>query len=112
MAVTGEQLERQPTEPVEAQGALEPADNDVAIRVRGVAKVYKIYSRPLDLLKEAIDKHPRHQEHWALRDISLNISRGAVVGIIGPNGAGKSTLLKIVAGTLQPTSGSVEVNGK
>ncbi|MGE0769705.1 MAG: ABC transporter ATP-binding protein [Hyphomicrobiaceae bacterium] len=80
--------------------------------MKNVSKVYKVYRRPLDLLIEAIDSRSRHSEHWALREVSLDIPRGAVVGVIGPNGAGKSTLLKIIAGTLQPTSGKVDVNGK
>ena len=83
-----------------------------AIRVCNVSKMYKLYKAPSDLIAEALFGKQRHTEHWALRDVSLDVERGTVTGIIGPNGAGKSTLLKIVAGTLQPSSGTVAVDGK
>ncbi|MFN3821931.1 MAG: ABC transporter ATP-binding protein [bacterium] len=49
---------------------------------------------------------------WAVKDISLTISSGELVGILGPNGAGKTTLLKVGAGLVRPTEGSVEIGGK
>jgi lipopolysaccharide transport system ATP-binding protein len=88
------------------------AGGDFAIRIRGVSKSYSIYQNPRDLLLELLFRTPRHSEHWALRDVSLEVRRGEVVGVVGPNGAGKSTLLKIIAGILVPTAGDIAVNGR
>ncbi|ESW79722.1 ABC transporter ATP-binding protein [Mesorhizobium sp. LSJC285A00] len=96
--------------------------SDIAIRVRDVSKHYVMFERPEDRFKQMIvprlerlvGRPPRRyfRDFAALSGISFDIGRGETVGIIGRNGSGKSTLLQIICGTLQPTSGSVEVNGR
>ncbi len=88
--------------------------NDVAIKVENVSKVYKLYDKPLDRLKESLNPLRRsyHRDFYALKDISFVIKKGETVGIIGKNGSGKSTLLKIITGVLTQSEGSVQVNGK
>ncbi|MBA2340191.1 MAG: ABC transporter ATP-binding protein [Pyrinomonadaceae bacterium] len=84
------------------------------LHVEGISKQYRIYNRPSDRLVELVTRgHARrHREFWALRDVSFTLEPGTTTGIIGPNGCGKSTLLQIIAGTLEPTTGSVRRNGR
>lgn len=88
--------------------------SDMAIQVDHVTKLYKLYDKPSDRLKESLGftKKKRYREHYALNDLSFDVKRGECVGIIGTNGAGKSTILKIITGVLNPTSGNVRINGR
>lgn len=118
------------SEPSAARAPLGAFDEVVAagppvetmISVSAVSKCYQVYARPEDRLKQsllprlqrAIGRVPSnyYEEFWALRDVSLSIRKGETVGIIGRNGSGKSTLLQTICGTITPTAGSVEVNGR
>ncbi len=83
------------------------------ISIKNVSKCFKRYARPVDRLKEILlPGKSRAEEFWALRDIDLEIPRGSTFGLVGRNGSGKSTLLQIIAGTLQPTIGSVRTDGR
>ena len=86
----------------------------VAIRVTSLSKCYRAYQRPRDRLKQIFSNGAKQYftEIWALKEMSFEIKRGETIGIIGRNGSGKSTLLQLLCGTLQPTAGTIEVNGK
>jgi lipopolysaccharide transport system ATP-binding protein len=98
------------------------SSDGIAIRVRDVAKHYLMFARPEDRLKQMVvprlqrlaGRAPAryYRDFAALNGVSFDLKRGETVGIIGRNGSGKSTLLQIVCGTLRPTHGTVEVNGR
>jgi lipopolysaccharide transport system ATP-binding protein len=83
------------------------------IHLSNISKDFRIFTKESDKLLNLLnDKWGKFQVFHALNNISLTVARGETVGLIGTNGAGKSTLLQILCGTLEATSGSVEVNGK
>jgi ABC-2 type transport system ATP-binding protein len=67
-------------------------DNDLAIDIRGVTK--------------------RYEEHVAVRDLSLQVPRGAVYGLLGPNGAGKTTTIRMLLDIMKPDAGSIMIFGR
>ena len=83
----------------------------IAVRADSVSKVYRLYDSPFDRLRELLLRTPRHRPFHALKGISFELPAGKALGLIGENGAGKSTLLKVVAGTTQATSGTIERHG-
>lgn len=86
----------------------------LAIHVEGLNKVYRLYDHNRDRLIDSLGlaRKKRYQEHFALNHVDLDVYQGECVGIIGTNGSGKSTILKIITGVLNPTSGTVQVNGR
>lgn len=88
--------------------------SDIAIRVSSLGKCYHVYENPAHRLLQMLWRGRKnyYREFWAVEDVSFEIRRGETVGVIGRNGAGKTTLLQMICGTLNPTTGSIEVNGK
>ena len=99
--------------------ALSPS---AVISLEGVGKTYKRFAKPSDRFWQAVwpsafrsagqTAAAEANEFVALAPLNLQVQRGEALGLIGRNGAGKSTLLQMVCGTLNPSSGSVVVNGK
>lgn len=97
------------------------ASTDLAISVRNLSKAYTIAHNAqkhttlaeamMHRLRRPLDR-PKSETFWALRDLSLDIRKGEVMGVIGRNGAGKSTFLKILSRITEPTSGKVELYGR
>ncbi len=85
---------------------------DVVISLAAAEKCYRSYARDIDRLLEILTGKPRHHSFHALQPLTLQVRRGEVIGVIGKNGAGKSTLLKLLAGTLQPSGGSLSIHGR
>ncbi len=89
------------------------SSDNLAIEIKDLGKAYNIYHKPQDRLKQMIWRSRRfYESYWALHGVSVSIRRGETLGIIGRNGSGKSTLLQMIAGTLTPSCGSIEVRGR
>ncbi|MFP3565433.1 ABC transporter ATP-binding protein [Paraburkholderia sp. SIMBA_030] len=105
--------------------------SDVVIRVSALGKGFRTYEHPAHRLRQTLNNlvaritpipslkakfrqraHDAARTFWALRKIDLEVRRGETVGIIGRNGSGKSTLLQIICGTLSPTEGLVQTQGR
>lgn len=89
-------------------------DKEIVISTSDLSKKYKLYNSAKDRIKEAfsLSKKKYHQEHFALKDVSLDLRKGETIGLIGKNGAGKSTLLKVITGIVTPSSGEIKVVGR
>jgi len=89
---------------------------DEVVRLENVSVEYRVPGEPISSFKEYsirfLQGNIRHHSFWALRDVSLTVTRGEVFGLIGQNGAGKSTLLKLIARVLRPSNGRVWVRGR
>ncbi|MBV6821300.1 ABC transporter ATP-binding protein [Rahnella sp. PD12R] len=84
------------------------------VKISNLGKAYKQYNNKWGRLAEWLIPYSktRHLTKWVLNDINFTVEAGEAVGIIGVNGAGKSTLLKMITGTTQPTTGTINVNGR
>jgi ABC-2 type transport system ATP-binding protein/lipopolysaccharide transport system ATP-binding protein len=86
------------------------------ITVTGLSKMYRRRHHGQSTLKSAalslLGRRPPREEFWALRGVSFAVRRGETLGVIGSNGAGKSTLLGLITGTITPTEGTIETEGR
>ena len=92
-----------------------PIKDEAVICADHVSLMYKMsYDRVKSLkeyLVQTLKRQMTYEEFWALKDVSIEVKRGEVLGIVGHNGAGKSTLLKVISGILKPTTGHAQIHG-
>jgi lipopolysaccharide transport system ATP-binding protein len=113
----------------DANGIPKPAMSEYAIEIENLSKRYTIdhlavkgdalrhslesaVRSPIAWLRSRREKKMRQVDFWALKDVSLKIKKGEVIGLIGSNGAGKSTLLKVMSRITFPTSGRICIDGR
>lgn len=86
---------------------------EYTIELKDITKEYKVLNRREGLIGSIKDLFSRdYRIIKAVNNVSLTIGKGEMVGYLGPNGAGKSTTIKMMTGILEPTSGTILVNGK
>ena len=87
---------------------------DWAVRVDDVSKKFRLYHERNQSLKSAIlrGKTSRHDDFWALQNVSFDVAEGSTHALVGSNGSGKSTLLKCLAKIYWPTSGTIGYRGR
>ena len=85
------------------------------IKAENVSICYRMSQDKIQSIKEylvaLLKRKIKHNDFYALSDVSFEVKKGEVVGLVGNNGAGKSTMLKVISGILRPTKGKVTVNG-
>ena len=85
------------------------------IKAEHVSICYRMSQDKIQSIKEylvaLLKRKIKHDDFYALSDVSFEVQKGEVVGLVGNNGAGKSTMLKVISGILRPTEGKVEVGG-
>ncbi len=86
-------------------------DCKYAIKIENLNKKYFLFKKDYKILKWIFTGKGYSSEKKAIKNLTVTVEKGDVIGIIGKNGSGKSTLMQIVSGITYPTSGTVEVNG-
>jgi ABC-type polysaccharide/polyol phosphate transport system ATPase subunit len=99
-----------------------PMSYDTSIKIENLGKQYRIYPKPNERLRQSLYQHLQNfigkphgqyfRQFQALGDVAFEVKKGEAVGIIGRNGSGKSTLLQLICGTLTPSNGNIEINGR
>jgi lipopolysaccharide transport system ATP-binding protein len=86
----------------------------IAIHVEQLGKCYRIFHSPRARLAQGFwgQRRQLYQEKWALKGVSFELLAGQTLGVVGRNGSGKSTLLQLLCGTLTPTEGTVQCQGR
>src|SRR6202171_4731420 len=96
--------------------------NNAVIQAEGLSKLYRRGLQVDDGLRHSLEaflrsplsvlRRKKEETFWALKDVSLEVKEGEVLGLIGRNGAGKTTLLKILSRITKPTTGWAEIHGR